>query len=121
MSYINDEVFDQGLDWAIANGSRFDLCSQEPTTYVEATSTYTLGNKTGLTVGATQDGSVDGRRVIVPAISDGVSTATGTATHWALTDGASVLVAVGTVSNTSITSGVPFATTQASIVIRDPA
>ncbi len=89
MAYLNDEIFDQGLDWADTNGTRIDICSQEPTTYAQATSTYTLGNKTGLNTGATQNGDTDGRKVTVPAITDGSVTSTGTASHWALTDGSS--------------------------------
>lgn len=122
MAYINDEVFDQGLDYADTNGTRIDICSQEPVTYAEATSTYTLGNKTGLNTGATQDGATDGRRVIVPAITDGSVTGTGTASHWALTDGASVLIATGALSaSQGVTSGNTFTLDAISITIRDAA
>lgn len=120
MAYINDEVFDQGLDYADTNGTRIDVCSQEPTTYAEATSTYTLGNKTGLNTGATQNGATDGRRVIVPAITDGTVTATGTATHWALSDGSAVLIATGALSSSQgVTSGNTFTLDAINITIRD--
>lgn len=122
MAYINDEVFDQGLDYADTNGTRIDICSQEPTSYAEATSTYTLGNKTGLNTGATQAGATDGRRVIVPAITDGSVTGTDTATHWALTDGSSILVATGALSSSqAVTSGNTFTLDAISITIRDAA
>ena len=122
MAYINDEVFDQGLDYADTNGTRIDICSQEPTTYAEATSTYTLGNKTGLNTGVTEAGAVDGRRVIVPAITDGSVTGTATATHWALTDGATILVATGALSSSqAVTSGNTFTLDAISITIRDAA
>ena len=122
MAYINDEVFDQGLDYADTNGTRIDICSQEPTTYAESTSTYTLGNKTGLNTGATQDGATSGRRVIVPAITDGLVTGTARATHWALTDGASILVATGSLSSSqSVTSGNTFTLDAISITIPDAA
>ncbi len=122
MPYINDEVFDQGLDYADTNGTRIDICSQEPTSYAEATSTYTLGNKTGLNTGATQNGATDGRRVIVPAISDGSVTGTDTATHWALTDGSAVLIATGALSSSqAVTSGNTFTLSAISITIRDAA
>ena len=69
MPFINDEVFDGGLDYADVNGTRIDICyTQEPTTYAEATSTYTCGNKTGLHTGAPEDGETDGRRDKVPAL-----------------------------------------------------
>lgn len=120
MAYLNDEVFDQGLDYATTNGTRVDICSQEPTTYAEATSTYTLGNKTSATTGATQNGATDGRRVIVAAITDGSVTGTGTATHWALTDNAAILVATGALTaSASVTSGNTFTLDAISLTIRD--
>lgn len=118
--YINDEVFDQGLDYADTNGTRIDITSQVATTYAEATSTYTLGNKTGLNTGATAAGATDGRRVIVPAITDGTVTGTGTATHWALSDGSAVLIACGPLSSSQgVTSGNTFTLDAISITIRD--
>ena len=97
MPYISDTVFDTGLAVITSGGTRIDICSQEPTSYGQATTagTYSLGNKTGLTTGAAQDGATNGRRVIVPAIgsgSPGTVSNTGTATHWALTNGSSTLV-----------------------------
>lgn len=122
MPFINDEVFDQGLDYADTNGTRIDICSQEPVSYAEATSTYTLGNKAGLNTGATQNGATDGRRVIVPAITDGSVTSSGTATHWALTDASAVLIATGALSaSQAVTSGNTFTLTAISITIRDAA
>lgn len=122
MAYINDEVFDSGLDYADTNGTRIDICSQEPTTYGEATTagTYSLGNKTGLNTGATQAGATDGRRVVVPAITDGSVTNTGTATHWALTDGSAVLIATGALSSSqAVTASNTFTLDAISITIRD--
>ena len=122
MPYLNDEIFDQGLDYADTNGTRIDICSQEPTTYAEATSTYTLGNKTGLNTGATEAGATDGRRVIVPAITDGTVSGTGTASHWALTDGSAILVATGALtSSQAVTSGNTFTLDAISLTIRDAA
>jgi len=121
MAYINDEVFDQGLDYADTNGTRIDICTQEPTTYAEATSTYTKGNKT-VNTGATQDGASNGRRVIVPAITDGSVTGSGTVTHWALTDGSSILIATGALSaSQAVTSGNTFTLDAISITIADAA
>ena len=122
MPFINNEVRDQGLDYADTNGTRIDICSQEPTTYSEATTdgTFSLGNKTGLNTGTTEAGATDGRRVIVPAITDGTVTETGTATHWALTDGSAVLIAAGPLSSSqAVTDGNPFTLDAISITIRD--
>ncbi len=123
MPYINDEVFDSGLDYADTNGTRIDICyTQEPTTYAEATSTYTCGNKTGLNTGAAEAGATDGRRVIVPAITDGSVTSTQTAGWWALTDGSAVLIAAGALSSTqAVTSGNTFTLDAISITKRDAA
>lgn len=118
--YINDEIFDQGLDYADTNGTRVDITSQVATTYAQATSTYTLGNKTGLNTGATEAGDTDGRKVVVPAITDGSVTSSGTATHWALTDGSAVLLATGPLSaSQAVTSGNTFTLTAIDITIRD--
>lgn len=120
--YMNDEIYDQGLDWADTNGTRVDVCSQEPTTYTEATSTYTLGNKTGLNTGATQDGDTDGRKVVVPAVTDGSVTGTGTASHWGLSDGTSLLVATNSLSaSQAVTSGNTFTLDAINLTIRDAA
>jgi hypothetical protein len=119
VAYINDEVFDQGLDYADTNGTRLDICSQEPTTYAEATTTYTLGNDT-VNTGATQNGATNGRRVIVPAITAGSVTGTGTATHWALTNGSNTLIATGALSSSQgVTSGNTFTLDAISITIAD--
>lgn len=121
MPFINDEVFDQGLDYADTNGTRIDITSQEAVSYTEATSTYTLGNDT-VNTGATEAGATDGRRVIVPAITAGSVTGTGTASHWALTDGTSVLIATGALSAPqAVTSGNTFTLDAISITIRDAA
>ena len=122
MPFINDEVFDQGLDYADTNGTRIDICfTQEPTTYTEATTTFTCGNDT-VNTGITEAGATDGRRVIVPAISAGSVTATQTAGWWALTDASAVLIAAGALSATqAVTSGNTFTLDAISITIRDAA
>lgn len=119
MAFIADTVFDNGLTVVDTNGTRLDICSTEPTTYTEATSTYTLGNDT-VNTGAPENGATDGRRVIVPAITAGSVTGTGTAAFWALTDGASVLYATGALSaSQAVTSGNTFSLDAVSITIRD--
>lgn len=121
MAFLNDEVFDQGLDYATTNGTRIDICSSEPANYA-AVSGASLGNKTGLTTGATEAGDTDGRKVVVPAITDGSVTSTGTATHWALTDGSAILVATGSLSaSQAVTSGNTFSLGAIDLTIRDAA
>jgi len=121
MVFINDEVFDSGLDYADTTGIRLHIVSTDPTdTYATVT-----GNQLAIEVtgpGVTTDGAIDGRRVIVPAITAGSITATGTASHWAVTDNSSIVVASGALSATqAVTSGNSFTLDAVSITIRDAA
>lgn len=119
MAFINDEVFDQGLDYADTNGTRIDITSTDPGgTYATVTGN-TLGNDT-VNTGTTEAGGTDGRRVIVPAITAGSVTGTGNATHWALTNATDTVIASGQLSSSqSVTSGNTFTLDAISITIRD--
>lgn len=123
MAFLNDNVFDSGLSYITSNGNRIDICSQEPTTYAQATSTYSLGNKTSMAMGSPTNGNVDGRKVVVPAIIAGAAgtvTATGTATHWALTNSSNLLIATGSLTTSQVvTSGNSFTLDAIDITIRD--
>lgn len=120
MPFLNDTAFDSGLSWITANGDRIDICSAEPTTYAQATSTLTLGNA-AVTIGSPTDGASSGRRVIVPAISGGSVTATGTASHIAITDGTGTLIATQALaSSQAVTNGNLFNLTSFSITYPDP-
>ncbi len=123
MAYINDYVLDAALAKLDTEANRLDICTQEPTTYAEATSTYTKGNKTSLSVGAPADRSPNGRKVTVAAITDGSVTGTGTVTHWAIVDtGNSRLLATGALSaSQAVTSGNPFTLAAFDIGIPDAA
>lgn len=123
MATLNDRVFDNGLTVLDTEANRIDVCSAEPTTYTEATSTNTLGNSTSLSIGAPADRSGGGRKVAVAAITDGSITATGTATHYAITDTSnSRLLATGSLTaSQSVTSGNTFTLATFDIGIPDPA
>jgi hypothetical protein len=86
MALISDYCFDLALAYIDTNANRLDITSQEAVTYAGATTTYTLGNKTSLSVGAPTDRTPTGRMVTVAAITDGTVTGTATATHWAISD-----------------------------------
>ena len=123
MPYLNDDVLDNGLAYVVSNGSRLDICSQQPANYTEATSTYTLGNKTSLTAGSLQNGASSGRRTVIPAITDGSVTGTGTATHWAYSKTsatAALLAAQALSSSQAVTSGNSFSLDAISITFPDP-
>lgn len=119
--YIANNVLDNGVQYAITNGTRIDITSQVATSYGEATTTYTLGNKTSLTLTGPSDASAGtGRAAVVPAITDGAVTSDGTATHWALTDGSAELIATGPLSSSQgVTNGNTFTLDSIEIINRD--
>lgn len=110
MAYISDYVLDLGLTYLDTSGNRLDICTQEPATYAAATSTYTLGNKTSLSIGAPAARAPSGRKVTIAAISDGAVTGAGTATHYAVSDttASRLLIAGPLVASQVVTSGNPF-------------
>lgn len=122
MAFLNDRVFDNGLTVLDTEANAIHITSQEATTYTEATSTYTLGNSTSLSIGAPQDRSGGGREVVVAAISDGVVTGTGTATHYAIVDtvNSRLLATAALSSSQAVTSGNSFTLTSVAIGIPDP-
>lgn len=122
MAFLADRVYDNGLSALDTEANRLDITSQEATTYAQATSTYTLGNKTSLSVGSPGAATPNGRKVTVAAITDGTVTGTGDATHWAIVDTAnSRLLATGSLSGggQTVTSGNTF--TLGAFDIRIPA
>lgn len=128
MPFLNDRVLDLGLTVLDTEADRLDICHTEPATYAEATSTYTVGNKTSLSVGAPAARSPSGRKVTVAAITDGDVTATSTDTsddaqYWAITDtGNSRLLAAGPLSAAQlVTDGNVFTLTAFDIYLTGPA
>lgn len=123
MAYMHDRVLDNGINIIDAECNRIDICSQAPTTYAEATSTYSLGNKLTPTISAPGDRVGGGRKVTISAITDGEVTATDTATHFALVDtGNSRLLAVQELdSSQAVTDGNTFSLTAFDIGIPDVA
>jgi hypothetical protein len=123
MASLADRVFDNGLTVLDTEANRIDITSQEATTYAEATSTYTLGNSTSLSIAAPSDRTGGGREVVIAAISDGSVSGTGTATHYAIVDTSnSRLLATGSLSaSQSVTSGNTFSLASFTIGIPDPA
>lgn len=123
MPLFADFLMDLALANLDTNANRLDICSSEPTSYAQATSTLTLGNKTSLSVGAPADRTPNGRKVTVATFSDGAVTATGTATHWAITDTTnSRLLATGALAaSQAVTNGNTFSLAAFDIGIPDAA
>lgn len=122
MPLLGDRVLDNGLGVYQTEGEQLDICSSEPATFADV-ATYTLGNKSGPTIGAPADRAGGGREVTVSAISDGSVTGTGTAAYIAITDQTnSRLLAAGPLaSGQSVTNGNTFTLTSFKIGIPDPA
>jgi hypothetical protein len=123
MATLGDRVFDNGLTVLDTEANAIHVTSQEATDYTEATSTYTLGNSTSLSIGSPEDRSGGGRKVVVAAISDGSITGTGTATHYAIVDtvNSRLLATAALTASQSVTSGNTFTLATFDIGIPDPA
>lgn len=107
---VESRVLDYGLNVLDTEATHIYICSADPATYAEATSTYALGNKNfgaGGCFGTPGAGSPNGRTVSSTAITDGNVTGTNTATHVAVTDNSnSRLLAVTSLSSSqAVTSG----------------
>jgi len=123
MATLGNRVFDNGLTVLDTEANAIHVTSQEATTYAEATSTYTLGNSTSLSIGAAADRSGGGRKVAVAAITDGSITADGTATHYAIVDTSNsrLLATAALTASQSVTNGNTFTLATFDIGIPDPA
>ena len=119
MAFLNDEVLDAALAVLDTATTTLHICSQEPATLTEAVSTYTLGNKTSLSIGAPADRSPNGRQVTVASFTDGSVTATGTATHYAIVDGTRLLATNSLSASQAVTSGNTFSLAAFTIGIPD--
>lgn len=121
MPYLNDYVLDAALSKLDTEANRLDVCTQEPATYTEATSTYTRGNKTSLSVGAPADRAPNGRKVTVASFSDGAITANGTVSHYGISDtvNSRLLAATSLSASQAVTSGNTFSLAAFDIGIPD--
>lgn len=107
MPFLNDLAYDSGLSWVSTNGTQVDVCSSEPANQ-GAISGVSLGTvSSGVTFTGPADGDTSGRKITLDAVS-GTASATGTATHWAISNGSSILVATGTITSQPVTSGNSF-------------
>lgn len=123
MATLNDRVFDNGLTVLDTEANAIHVTSQEATTYLEATSTYSLGSSSSLSISAPADRSGGGRKVTVAAISDGSINGTGTVTHYAIVDtvNSRLLATAALTASQSVTNGNTFTLASFDIGIPDPA
>lgn len=69
---LHSDVYDSGLSVLDVATSTLHICSTQPTTRTEATTTYKLGTKTSLSIGAPQ-AHTTGRKVAVDYSIDGTT------------------------------------------------
>lgn len=122
MASLNDVVYDNGLSQLDTATENLVILSADPGLTWGNIATYLLGTKATPTISAPGDRTAGGREVTISAITDGAISATGTASHYALTDdSATLILASGSLSSSqAVTSGSTFTTTEFKIGIPDP-
>ena len=106
--YQNDSMLDAAFEWVNDRVTRINVCSTQPTTYAEATSTYMLAQTAAIT--STEitlaNGDVSGRKMHVASQTGLTVAASGTAAHVALTGSTgSTLLLVTTCTTQALTTG----------------
>ena len=85
----NSWVLDNGLIQLKNLADKIYICSQEPTSFADATSTYALGNMAfgaGLALTGPSARTPNGSKVTTVAVTNGTVTGTGNASRWAIVD-----------------------------------
>ena len=119
-----DAVMDAALAF-VDDCTLLTVCSAQPTTYAEASSTYKLADVT-LTAGdgngdyTIADGDASGRKLTIAQQTDIDIDSDGTATHVALCEGGDTLVYVTTCTSQALTSGGTVTVPAWDIEISDP-
>jgi hypothetical protein len=123
--WANDSAMDAMLAY-IDDSTLLCVCSAQPTTYAEASSTYKLADVV-MTAGAGNgdytlaNGDTNGRKLTVAQQADVPIDSTGTATHVALCiSGSSTLVYVTTCTSQALTSGGTVTVPAWDIEVADP-
>jgi len=116
---LSDAVLDGALNVIKTNGDLLHICSSAPADYA-GIAAVALGSKaTPSYTGPANNTS--GRKITIAAITDGTVSATGTASHVAISNGSDTLYAVQALNATQgVTSGNTFTLTEFTISIPDP-
>ena len=121
MAFLANDIFDSGLNVLNTATTTIHITSQEATTRTEAVTNYDLGDvSVSIPAAVDRAASGNGRKVVVPAVTTGSVTATGTATHYAIVDGSRLLVTGSLSASQSVTSGNTFSLATFDIGIPDP-
>jgi len=118
---VHDDVLDTALNYIANNANRISVCSTQPTTYTQATSTYKLAMSTSPTFTGPANGDTSGRKLTVDQEASINVDASGTAQHVALSDSAnSKLLYVTTCTSQVLTQGNTVTIPAWDIEIADP-
>ena len=124
MASISDYVLDAALSKLDTEANAIHITSQEAATYTEATSTYSLGSATTISIGTPQNrtASGGGREVVLANVTGGNVSAGGDADTFAIVDtNNSRLLATGSLATPqTVASSNTFTLTGISIGIPDP-
>jgi hypothetical protein len=109
MPLLADYCLDAALA-KVAEATHIYICNAEPTTYTQASATFALGVKAAPTFAAAADGTPDGRKIVLNAITAGTTNTTGTGSHWALVDQANsrLLATKALAASQVLTAGNPW-------------
>lgn len=127
--FLADDGLDDGLDSLKAAvdavGGTMVICEGTPTTYSHASQNKGTGDGKVLATVTNPtitiaDGDVDGRKATISAEAGVTIDVSGTADHIALTDGVSVLWAVGPSDGQALVAGGTVDIPAWKIVVRDP-
>lgn len=117
MPTVNDSALDAALA-IIDDATTIHITSAEATSFANV-SAVTLGNN-AVTFTGPVDGDVSGRKITVDAVSGATVTGSGTATHWALVDGATLYATGSLDAPQAVVTGNTFSLGAFDIEIRDP-
>ncbi|MGG9998667.1 hypothetical protein ACQU0X_01080 [Pseudovibrio ascidiaceicola] len=120
MAFLADSVLDAALTEVSSNAVALHICTQAPSSYAQATSTHSVGSKSGLSFSAASNASPNGRKMST-SVSNGSVSGNGDATHWAIVSGSELLAYGELTANQIVTSGNKFNLPGVEIIMPDAA
>lgn len=117
---VHNDVLDAALNVLKTEATQLCVCSTQPTTYAEATSTYMLAIHTVATGDFTIADDTSGRKVTLAEQADIEVLSTGDATHIALCDVDDRLLYVTTCTSQALTDGNTVTVPAWKVSIADP-
>lgn len=119
-NYLANIYLDLLLDGIDAACTQLFIDSALCATYAEASSTYALGVKALPTISAATDDGSTGRKITIAAITDGVVSASGDATHVSLCTVDALICSYPLNALVTVISGYAFTLTEHDINLPDP-